>query len=103
MMFRVIPLAQLEVNKATWRYDQERAGLGERFLRELDEAYTIIQRDPTAIPLYEVSRAPAGARRQLLKSFPYLVIFRIKDGADIIVIAVHHVAREPGYWRNRQS
>lgn len=39
-------------------------------------------------------------RRALLPRFPYTLIF-IDMGAEVRVIAVAHVKREPGYWLER--
>lgn len=39
-------------------------------------------------------------RRCLTKVFPYAVLYSIE--ADyILIVAVMHCRREPGYWRNR--
>jgi len=39
-------------------------------------------------------------RRCRLHRFPYSVIYT-QDGADILVLAVAHQHRKPGYWRKR--
>lgn len=33
--------------------------------------------------------------------FPYLLIFRVIDTRTVIVLAVAHTSRRPGYWRHR--
>ncbi|MGH8701418.1 MAG: type II toxin-antitoxin system RelE/ParE family toxin, partial [Burkholderiales bacterium] len=40
------------------------------------------------------------ARRILLNRFPYSVVYRTSSD-EIIVIAVAHQRRRPGYWRRR--
>lgn len=41
-----------------------------------------------------------GTRKALLRRFPFALIYRA--GADEIqVVAVAHLHRRPGYWRNR--
>lgn len=41
-----------------------------------------------------------GARRAILRRFRYVIVF--KAYADrIVVVAVHHGARRPGYWKRR--
>ena len=43
-----------------------------------------------------------GAREHVLPSqFPYTIVYRHRDDV-IVVIAVAHHSREPGYWRNRK-
>ena len=41
-----------------------------------------------------------GAKRLILKRFPYDVVVR-ETGAEIVVIAFAHHSRRPGYWRGR--
>jgi plasmid stabilization system protein ParE len=40
-----------------------------------------------------------GARRALIKDFPYAVIFR--EAKKIQIVAIAHGKRRPGYWRKR--
>jgi hypothetical protein len=41
-----------------------------------------------------------GTRRVFPRHFPHAVVYR--EGADsLIIIAVAHFRREPGYWRRR--
>jgi toxin ParE1/3/4 len=100
MNFRLLPLARREQRKAIRYYECERAGLGDRFLAELRHAYDVVCRDPLAVPLYEVAGGLPNARRQMLKSFPYYVVFVVDDDG-VLVLAVAHTARRPGYWRRR--
>jgi toxin ParE1/3/4 len=39
-------------------------------------------------------------RRVLVRRFPFSVIYRL-EGDEIVVYAVAHHAREPGYWESR--
>lgn len=41
-----------------------------------------------------------GVRTWPLKHFPYTLVYRVK-GSAIIVVAVAHQSREPGYWVGR--
>jgi len=41
-----------------------------------------------------------GTRRVVLRGFPYSVVYRASDGA-VVVVAVAHDKRRPGYWRER--
>jgi len=34
------------------------------------------------------------------RRFPYTVVYRIRTN-DIVVVAIAHQSREPGYWHNR--
>ena len=41
-----------------------------------------------------------GFRRILLDRFPYQLIYRV-EGDEIVIYAVAHQKRRPGYWRKR--
>jgi mRNA-degrading endonuclease RelE of RelBE toxin-antitoxin system len=42
----------------------------------------------------------SGFRKVNLHRFPYKLIFEIND-TEIIVVALAHHKRKPGYWKNR--
>jgi hypothetical protein len=51
--------------------------------------------DPLRYRIFE-----QDVRRVLVKVFPYAVLFTVEEDS-ILVVAVMHCHREPGYWRNR--
>jgi plasmid stabilization system protein ParE len=42
-----------------------------------------------------------GARRALLRGFPYSLIYCIEP-RHVLIVAVMHQRRHPGYWRGRK-
>ena len=67
----------------------------QRFLADVDDAVRLLLRFPRlGFPLRD------NLRRLLLKVFPYRIIYRV-EGEEIVVYAVAHVRRRPGYWRQR--
>ncbi|MEX0781608.1 MAG: type II toxin-antitoxin system RelE/ParE family toxin [Dehalococcoidia bacterium] len=42
----------------------------------------------------------AGARRVMLRGFPYFVVYEVRDSA-LLIVAVAHTSRESGYWIGR--
>jgi plasmid stabilization system protein ParE len=103
MKLVLLPEAEAEATQAAVWYDGEQAGLGSEFLRELQAALQSILDSPFGQPLLESSETTEPAiRRTLLKRFPYLVIFTIRD-EEIFVAAVAHAHRKPGYWTDRMS
>ena len=77
--------------EAALYYEEPRAGLGGRFVSELDMAYKKIAEHPqyySFIALQEVYRDLS------LDKFPYVVIYQI-DNYDVIVIDVFNTSREP--------
>jgi hypothetical protein len=55
-----------------------------------------------AVPLSPAAGATGqqGAKRLILKRFPYDVVVR-EGGNEIIVVAIAYQPRRPGYWKNR--
>jgi plasmid stabilization system protein ParE len=63
--------------------------------------------DALAVAIWQIQEAPYrwpphhhGTRRILLRRYPFGVIYRVDD-ARIVIIAVAHTSRRPGYWRER--
>jgi toxin ParE1/3/4 len=76
-------------------YNAERAGLGGRFARAVEEA--------TARALaFPMTGAPAtkSTRRVFVKDFPFAVVYRSNEDG-IIIFAIAHHRRKPDYWRSR--
>jgi toxin ParE1/3/4 len=98
--FRVIPEANAEAASAAAWYEDQRAGLGDDFLGEVQAAYERIQANPNLIPRMERYRGPHLFRRCLLSRFPYHAVFACSD-EELVVIAIAHNRRKPFYWLNR--
>ncbi len=79
-------------------YETQRPGLGLLFLEGVEKALEKIQSHPDAWPSLTPERGPL--RRHLLKLFPYGLIYE-REKQDILVWAVMHLARKPGYWKKR--
>lgn len=84
-----------EAEEAARWYAERSATAAVGFAEELDAAIERIERAPTAWPIHEHS-----TRRFLLRRFPYSVVYRI-DATRVVIIAVAHAHRRPGFWRNR--
>jgi plasmid stabilization system protein ParE len=92
---RLHPEALDEAEAAVEWYRRRSVRAAEMFVDELDRAIERIGEHPRQFPEYAF-----GARRMLLRRFPYLVIFReIAGGMEVIAVA--HGRRRPGYWRGR--
>lgn len=86
-------LAELEQAKA-W-YDKQRLGLGESFFQEITAAVSRIREAPKTWPEYK-----RGTRRFLVHRFPFAVIYSQRANS-LLVVAVMHLKRRPGYWQSR--
>lgn len=75
---------------ASW-YDEQRPGLGARFVLEVEHVLTLAAEQPgMGAPL----RRPKGARRLLVDGFPYALRYLVR-GSELRVLVVAHQARRP--------
>ena len=87
--------ATAELEQAVAYYEEREVGLGERLYLAFREARQFIRRNPEWGSPYSY-----GTRRWRVAGFPYKVIYL--DAADeILIVAVAHDARRPGYWQPR--
>jgi len=91
----VQPQSDLDIQAAAVWYEDQRSGLGSRFLDELDLVFQRIKDNPQQFP-----RVEGDAHRALLRHFPYGVYF-LPESEDIKVLAVLHLHREPDMWKSR--
>ncbi len=95
MNYRFHPEALSEFQAATIYYEQRQRALGERFISAVQTAIDHIIDSPLS------GRVLAEeVRRYLTKVFPYAVLYTVEDDY-ILIVAVMHCHREPGYWLNR--
>jgi toxin ParE1/3/4 len=89
------PEAALEFEAAVRFYQARGRILGDRFLNEVRGTIRKIIETPERWRMME-----SGVRRCLLRVFPYSVLYSIEEDS-VLIIAVAHAKREPGYWRHR--
>ncbi len=97
---RILEAASEEaIAAATW-YEHERPGLGSEFAQAADSALDLLEED--MVPLVPVPglSGDLGAKRLLLRRFPYSIVVRELDD-EYIIVAVAHQHRRPGYWKDR--
>jgi len=95
MSVRLLESAQAELDDAIAWYASQAPGLGDAFLIETLKTLKLIEQYPKAWhPLTQ------QIRRCRLRRFPYSVIYA-QEGSDLLVLAVAHQHRKPGYWRAR--
>jgi plasmid stabilization system protein ParE len=88
------PDAVAEADAAAAFYADKQRQLGTRFVNSLNETLGRISINPDGYRKIE-----PGIHKIRLKTFPYVVIYRVKGVIEII--AVMHIRREPGYWKDR--
>ena len=87
--------ARREFDKAAIWYNEQRQGLGEEFLQEIDDLVSRAAAHPERYPIVAGNVRKAVARR-----FPYSVFFRARADT-LVVLAVFHGRRDPEIWRRR--
>lgn len=87
--------ADAEALEAYEWYAQRDSMAAEGFRSELRDAMDRIAEKPELAPPFE-----GDVRRSLLNGYPYGVLYEVGPDA-VMVIAIMHLRREPGYWRSR--
>lgn len=100
MKARLLPPARAEAKSAAHWYESEQQGLGDDFVLALDAALEIIENDPHRFARVETVRTTRDIHRIPLARFPFYVIYEIRAD-EVVVVAVAHAKRRPGYWMNR--
>lgn len=97
---KVHPEAAQELEEAAAWYESEQLGLGARLIEAFDHALALLSEpNPPLTPMLGQA-AQLGAKKLILHRYPFsLVTIRASD--TIIVVALAHHARRPGYWHSR--
>ncbi len=89
------PEAEDEFAEAAQFYKQRGHTLGQRFARELWSTIDRVVATPERWRVIE-----GDVRKCVVRVFPYGVLYTIE--ADfILIVAIAHGKRQPGYWRHR--
>ena len=95
MTYAFHPEARLEYRETAAFYESRRPGLGGSFTREIEAAIERILEAPDRWRVIEQE-----VRRCLTHTFPCGILYTI-EGGSILILAVAHGSRRPGYWRQR--
>lgn len=87
------------VEAAAW-YERQRPGLGQDFAAALEAVLELIEEGVVHLTPMPGAAGTSGARRIILRRFPYDVIVREVPG-ETLIVAVAHQSRRPGYWVGR--
>jgi plasmid stabilization system protein ParE len=91
------PDAQREYQAAIGWYQQRSNFAATRFVAEVERIVAVIAAHPDRYGFYEDPFREAGLQRR----YPFSIIYRIEASGDVLVFAVAHASREPGYWQDR--
>lgn len=97
MKLSIHRLAIAEIDHEVDYYESQYTGLGAELEDELESAFELILRFPEAAPLW---KRRTDRRVLVLERFPFTVPYQV-TGEDIVVLALAHTSRRPGYWSRR--
>lgn len=93
--FKLLTIAERELLDSARFYNQESAGVGDRLVDEFLSVMERLCRHPES-----GARISKRLRVTRFRQFPYSVVYKIEDEL-ILVVAVAHQSRRPGYWKGR--
>lgn len=93
--YRFLPEADTEFQEQIRYYDEQAAGLGDKFIAQVEAAISHVREYPD-------SGAPVSRnlRKHVLRAFKHNLLY-VNAPEEIIVIAVAPHRRRPRYWRRR--
>ena len=87
--------ARRELYEARDYYDEQRPGYGELFVEAVEGEFALL------LQFEKIGKQVGrGIRRHTLINWPYGIFYQVR-GDELIIIAVAHHRRRPGYWRSR--
>ena len=93
--YRFLTPAEEEMTDAALFYEAASSQLGSDFLNDVQRAVDRLREFPQA-----GEAITSGLRQSLLHRFPFSLIYAIEENV-IVIIAVAHHGRRPGYWLSR--
>ncbi|MBN9613833.1 MAG: type II toxin-antitoxin system RelE/ParE family toxin [Actinobacteria bacterium] len=97
---RFHPEAGRELDAAANWYEDQQIGLGDDFAELVEEAIDLILEWPRIAPIFPGWDREPVVRAQAVSRFPYRVLYYLTD-QDVVILAVAHNRRKPGYWTSR--
>ena len=89
------PEALEEYAMAGLYYDNQTQGLGAEFSEDIEETIQRILDAPHRWAFFE-----QDVRRCLAHRFPYGILYTVEND-HVLIVAVMHLSRNPGYWKTR--
>ena len=93
--YRLVDEAQHELESGVSFYRATDPVLGKQFALEVRRLCQQIAEFPM-----QGTELRNGIRRRLLRRFPYSILYAV-EGQDVLILAIAHQNRKPGYWASR--
>ncbi len=90
------PEALTEYAEAVQYYTEQRTEVAQAFIDAIEDAVYRLRESPT-----RYNAIDDDVRRCMTRRFPYGILYTIEQDY-ILILAIMHCSREPGYWKNRQ-
>ncbi len=97
MCVKFLQEAEEEFEMPASYYQEQSSGLGLEFISEVQRTCRLISASPNAS-----TKIHNDIRWKLVRRFPFAVIYKVKLDS-ILIIAVAHQRRKPGYWLSRMK
>jgi plasmid stabilization system protein ParE len=92
---RLLREAEEELRLAAQFYEEAQPGLGRALIVEVRRAKNLIAAHPLAARILR-----GEIRVRSIARFPYRIYYRVR-AEEIVVIAIGHRRRRPGFWNSR--
>jgi toxin ParE1/3/4 len=96
MRYGFHPEALNEYAEAVQYYTEQRVEVSQAFINAIEDTVARIRESPTRYAAID-----EDVRRCMARKFPYGVLYTIEQDY-ILILAVMHCSREPGYWKSRK-
>ncbi|KAA5536349.1 type II toxin-antitoxin system RelE/ParE family toxin [Taibaiella lutea] len=88
--------AELDLLEAFIWYEEQRAGLGKKFISETEKSIKKIGSNPMYNHFVE-----KGIRAFSMATYPYNILYFVEEYFIVKIIAVFHSSRNPTEWKLR--
>ena len=89
-------LALKEYDEACHWYGERSSRATQNFEIAVDEAVARIANSSESLP-----KISGNYRWASVRHYPYTLVFRHRRPDHVVIVAVSHTSRRPGYWRRR--
>jgi toxin ParE1/3/4 len=88
--------AELDLLEAFVWYEEQRIGLGKRFINEVEKSLEKIASNPMYNHFVEKE-----IRAFCMTSYPYNILYLVEESFIVKIIAIFHTSRNPTEWELR--
>ncbi|HLW88557.1 MAG TPA: type II toxin-antitoxin system RelE/ParE family toxin [Terriglobales bacterium] len=93
--FRFHPEARVDLRDGARWYRERNPAVAAEFRTAINDVVRSVAEAPRRWPTHLY-----GTRRFVLQRFPFSVIY-LDDPDEVVIVAVAHGKRKPGYWKRR--